>query len=504
MADPLSMAASMITVVTAAIQSTQSLYQTVKGFKDRDRSLRRLQIELEDLTNILGSLAEATSAETTIFGLLQGPIYRCSQVCGEFKHSLEAFSQKSKTGIRDWAKMEYMRGDMNDFINVVAGYKSTISIGLCTISMNTNTASRQALQDYNELIQDTTYNLEINLRQVEEKMSRFILDSANTPPTSIDTNDEKEVTKECLRICEDLRSCIESRANCGSFLLQDRPQNATEDNMPTCFEAQVLTRQVLEENRVRFTQIIGHLQKRLESLLQNKNPEYDNERERLQHDFDNLKQCLEVCRVAREDCYQNIRRTREATAGEHSGQAVVTTLGELSNIRKTLSRNSSAQVLGSITEETLRALASQRYRGRFGSFSHDASPAEACSPSSPSVVSKRLSKSISRGFRKIRAASSSDDALLMECQEKVPCENCDRITWSEPGRGNRIEPPSNTVAVIVDLISARGAIRIFDQQDTYVDGVGTADAGNLVIVPWDIDWWFYVSGYLTVGFVYGR
>jgi hypothetical protein len=60
------------------------------------------------------------------------------------------------------------------------------------------------------------------------------------------------------------------------------------------------------------------------------------------------------------------------------------------------------------------------------------------------------------------------------------------------------------VAVIVDLISARGAIRIFDQQDTYVDGVGTADAGNLVIVPWDIDWWFYVSGYLTVGFVYGR
>ncbi|KAJ5292367.1 uncharacterized protein N7443_008320 [Penicillium atrosanguineum] len=294
MADPLGMTASLITVITAAIDSTQSLYQTVKGFKERNRSLRRLQNELEDLVDILGSLAEVTSAETTMFELLQSPIYRCGQVCGEFKHSLEAFSQKSKTGIRDWAKMEYMRGDMNDFINVVAGYKSTISIGLCTISMSEyQDAPPQALQNYNELIQDTTYNLEINLQRVEEKMSLIIIGSANISHTSIDTNDEKEVTKECIRICEDMRSCIESRANCGSFLLQDQPQNATEDNMQTCFEAQALTRQVLEENRVSFTQIIGRLQKRLESLPQNKNPGNDNERVRLQHDFDNLKQCLE-------------------------------------------------------------------------------------------------------------------------------------------------------------------------------------------------------------------
>ncbi|KAJ5194895.1 uncharacterized protein N7498_008333 [Penicillium cinerascens] len=294
MADPLSITASVLAVIAAAIQSTQSLYETVKCFRDRDRTLHRLQNELEDLAKILGSLTEVTSAETSMFELLQSPIGRCGQVCGEFKQSLEAFSQNSKMGVRDWTKMEFMRGDIDDFINVVAGYKSTISIGLCAITMDTTKVSRQALQDYNELIQDTAYNLEVNLQRVNEKMSRFILDNINTLDISIDINDEKEVAKKCLRICEDVRSCIESRANRESFILQERPQNATEDDMQTCFEAQALTRQVLEESRDSFTQVIGRLQKRLESLLPNMNPGDDNERLRLQHDINTSKQCLET------------------------------------------------------------------------------------------------------------------------------------------------------------------------------------------------------------------
>lgn len=284
---------------------------------------------------------------------------------------------------------------------------------------DTTKVSHQALQDYNELIQDTAYNLEVNLQRVNEKISRLVLNKTNTSEISINTNDEVEVTKECLRICEDMRSCIESQANQKFFLLQEQPQNAAEDDMQTCFEAQALTRQVLEENRDSFTQIIGHLQKRLESLFPNRNPKDDNERLQLQHDINISKQCLEVCRVAREACHQNISGTRETTANKHSDQAVVTTLGHLFNIKKTLSQNDSAQVIGSMTEEALRDLAGKRYSSRFGSFSHDSSPVEACSTSSPSVVKSRPRKSISRGFRKVQAASSSDEALLVECQEKV-------------------------------------------------------------------------------------
>lgn len=135
MADPLSMTASVLAVVTAAIKSSKSLYETVKRFKDRNNTLRRLQHELEDLANILESLTQVINVETSVMKLLQGPIDRCTQVCGEFEQSMKEFNAKSKTGFRDWTKMEFMRGDINEFIDTIAGYKSTITVGLGTITM---------------------------------------------------------------------------------------------------------------------------------------------------------------------------------------------------------------------------------------------------------------------------------------------------------------------------------------------------------------------------------
>jgi hypothetical protein len=135
MADPLSITASLLAVTTAALQSTKSLYETVKRYKDRNKTLRRLQDELGDLTTILDSLTQVTNAEQSMLTLLQGPVERCSQVCREFEQSMEVFRGKSKTGFRDWTRMEFMRGDMNEFIEIIAGYKSTISVGLGTITM---------------------------------------------------------------------------------------------------------------------------------------------------------------------------------------------------------------------------------------------------------------------------------------------------------------------------------------------------------------------------------
>ena len=95
MADPLSITAAVLAVVTAAIKSTQSLYETVQRFKDRNKTLRRLQLELEGLVNILESLTQVINAETSMLALLQGPIDRCSQVCREFEQSMKVFSGKS-------------------------------------------------------------------------------------------------------------------------------------------------------------------------------------------------------------------------------------------------------------------------------------------------------------------------------------------------------------------------------------------------------------------------
>ncbi|PKX88608.1 uncharacterized protein P174DRAFT_446454 [Aspergillus novofumigatus IBT 16806] len=134
-ADPLSIATSLLSVTSATIQTTKSLYDTVQQFNNQNKSLHRLQDELEELTNILFALTEVTNAETSMSALLQAPIHQYSQICREFEQSLKAFSGKSKTGSRDWAKMEFMRGDINKFIHTIAAYKLTISVALGTFTM---------------------------------------------------------------------------------------------------------------------------------------------------------------------------------------------------------------------------------------------------------------------------------------------------------------------------------------------------------------------------------
>ncbi len=63
-----------------------------------------------------------------------------------------------------------------------------------------------------------------------------------------------------------------------------------------------------------------------------------------------------------------------------------------------------------------------------------------------------------------------------------------------------IRPPINTVAVVVDLVQCRGAIRIF-KDDKRIGAVGTGEAGNRVIIPWDNAWWFRASGSLQAAYI---
>lgn len=63
-------------------------------------------------------------------------------------------------------------------------------------------------------------------------------------------------------------------------------------------------------------------------------------------------------------------------------------------------------------------------------------------------------------------------------------------------------PPIGTVAIVVDVPKDTGAIRIHEEgSGKYVGGVGTENAGYMVIVTWDTCWWFRVAGSICVGYI---
>lgn len=135
MGDPLSVSVAVLGIITAAAQATKLLHETVQKYKGRDKTLKQLDEVLKDMARILASLAEEEGIDAKLWELLKHPISRCSQVCSEFEESMKVFGSKSKTGLRDWTKLEFMRGDINDFMEQISGYKSTITIGLGILTM---------------------------------------------------------------------------------------------------------------------------------------------------------------------------------------------------------------------------------------------------------------------------------------------------------------------------------------------------------------------------------
>lgn len=217
------------------------------------------------------------------------------------------------------------------------------------------------------MIMDTAYNLEIHLQRIDEKLALFTTENPGASDTSVDLKDERAVTKQCLRICEDAKSYIESLIDREPSLQHETPSKFTTDDNRNQFEAQLLTRQALDENRDSFAEIIGRLRERLESQVLDGSPRSNNERLRLQEDINISRQCLEVCKMAsNEVSHQKIYRIGEVIADGDSDQVVVTTLADLFDIKKALSKGSSAQLIGSMTDKTLRQISENRYSSRFG------------------------------------------------------------------------------------------------------------------------------------------
>ncbi|KAJ3499709.1 hypothetical protein NLG97_g104 [Lecanicillium saksenae] len=425
--DPLSISASVLAIVTAGVQSARSLKEAIQRYKTRDKTLLRLLAEVKDVENILYSLAQLlqatnqrppAAAETSLTELLSAPIERCTRLCADFESAMGRFSGKSTTSFIDWARMEFMRGDINQFMDTLAGYKATISVGLGVLTMRTVKLSSNVLEELEEMVKDTRYQLDLQLQRINDRMAnwpRTCSDSSNPARPAIDLDDELQVTKQCLQICEDAKLYLESLASRDSAVLQ-QPHLGSSAILQEQFEAQLLTRKALDENRASFVNIITRLRERLETVLADGN---SSERLRLEEDIQTSKQCLEVCKLAsHEVTSQKIHIIGEVVADGDSDHVVVTTLADMFNVGKTMSKNRSALLVGSMSDDALVQLSHDRYNSRFGAVMST----NQTSHGRPVVVSPEISNagsSVGQNVRKKSQLPQQNPPSSNECRRRM-------------------------------------------------------------------------------------
>jgi hypothetical protein len=134
MGEAIGLASGLLALSTFALQSSITLYETIKSFQSHQQRIHDLLEEIDALGGVLASLTETIDGTSGVdFSTLKTPLLRCGHVCKDFEKEILRCSSRSggsRTSFRDWAKLRYMGDDIDGFRRLLAGYKLTICVAL--------------------------------------------------------------------------------------------------------------------------------------------------------------------------------------------------------------------------------------------------------------------------------------------------------------------------------------------------------------------------------------
>ncbi|KAJ5343381.1 uncharacterized protein N7506_003205 [Penicillium brevicompactum] len=389
MAEVIGIASGLAGLVSLALQSSKTLFSTVQSLRNREKSIRDLREALQDLDEVLNILRESISTAPFLnSGIIERPLGRCCKACNDFNALIIHCSEHSsdnKFSIRDWAKLRYMGEDVVGFQTMISGYKSTITIALAYANMaggegalsysalvdssrNLTKTTKNVIDEYNEIIEDTKCDLGLHLQSIEKRLAS--LSSGEMISINVQMmEEERESTQQGLEICDQFSAYIEQTRST-SLEKMTRVPTISEmgsspighNNIPWLILSQALTsaeREIIN-SRLRLLQHQNErggqarLLHRRESLLQDHETGEQNDS---QEEADNIKESLNFFdRISQEPSKDRTNHFEDITTGDRSTQAVVSTLKDLISARRITSGSDSLQVLGQVSDNSLQLM----------------------------------------------------------------------------------------------------------------------------------------------------
>lgn len=140
MADPLSVigaASASLGFGTFATKSVKALYDLIQRFRVYPDTVSHLKTELYGLLIVLARI-QKIQLEDSVLADLEPILKGCHFACSELQQVINRCTARSggnQPDFQDWAKMEFLGGSISDLKETLAGYKSTITVIITSISM---------------------------------------------------------------------------------------------------------------------------------------------------------------------------------------------------------------------------------------------------------------------------------------------------------------------------------------------------------------------------------
>ncbi|KAH8701437.1 hypothetical protein GQ44DRAFT_631717 [Phaeosphaeriaceae sp. PMI808] len=362
MADPLSITAGVLAVGGFALKSSMALHSMVRDFRSQNSSARALKAELGDLTGVLSALLETISNNPVLdFRSLERPLQRCGNACEEYgkiiARCMQHSDNASRSSMRDWITQKYLQGDINDFRTMIAAHKSTINIALANANLRITAVSPEVLEDYKDMISDTTTDLNTHLKDLQEKIDRLKAgDAAAVADIAAEWQamlEEKESTQQGLNMCAQLSAQI---VQCQSA----SAEHAQFSGRPS---AHKYVKTGLSEARISIQNLVTRLQahealigSELEamSLQETLSEPVAAQLARLQQTKESVSQCIQIVSEASELANERSNVFEDINLADNSYAFSVSTVNDLVTARRLNLRGRSRHFGGQVTDETVQ------------------------------------------------------------------------------------------------------------------------------------------------------
>jgi hypothetical protein len=142
MAEGLGVAASAISIATAAIQSVQFLSKTIDNIKDVPKTVKSVRVDLQAVEPILHQLDKALQndeSQVVLRDEIKPVVQNCDRACTSFQAALDRWMRHSteektfwmdrwRVGLFGQDRITTFKGQLNDC-------KSTLNVALSTATM---------------------------------------------------------------------------------------------------------------------------------------------------------------------------------------------------------------------------------------------------------------------------------------------------------------------------------------------------------------------------------
>ncbi|KAH8887335.1 hypothetical protein GQ53DRAFT_784306 [Thozetella sp. PMI_491] len=372
MAEAVGMASGLLALATFAFNTSVALKTTIQSFQSHPKRIRDLLEELEALTETLAPLQETIREATDLnLSALALPLERCGNACQEFEGELNKCVSQSggtRASFRDWARVQYMRDDIDSFRRLLDGYKSTINLALTHATLRISSHTAESLESQRSLAEATTEDLEERLSKLDEKIKLIIEQSEAT--SDLDAaelkrmEEEKLSTEKCLHICRQLSEHIDqiqlaskrSAASSGSSDVESVSEKVFSEGLQEVKKSLANTAARLEKHReelrarmVAKSKTTMALEEDLADFL------------RLQDEFDATRQAMEFCAKAESHLREGVSVIDNYATGD-ALQFMVSTEGKVLHGKNRGLGWRSRQVGGYLSNETVQQISKDMSR----------------------------------------------------------------------------------------------------------------------------------------------